>query len=124
MGSGEATALRWAASRLHPSEYQIIWVTASQGSILELYRQICVELEVDTASPSRAILTKLIRKQVLEIARTARRNPSSSSMEPPSSGFKSWPSCIPSLSFRETPSQPCPSYHPGRPEQPCRPPHI
>ncbi|CAO0822984.1 hypothetical protein DFAR_3400003 [Desulfarculales bacterium] len=31
----------------------------------ELYRQICVELEVDTASFSRAVLTKLIRKQVL-----------------------------------------------------------
>ncbi|CAO0822881.1 hypothetical protein DFAR_3360008 [Desulfarculales bacterium] len=28
--------MRWAASRLHPSEYQIIWVTASQSSILKL----------------------------------------------------------------------------------------
>ncbi|CAO0820568.1 hypothetical protein DFAR_160012 [Desulfarculales bacterium] len=62
VGSGKSTALRWAASRRHPSEYQIIWVTIAQGSILELYRQICVELEVGTASFSRAILTKLIRK--------------------------------------------------------------
>ncbi|CAO0823963.1 hypothetical protein DFAR_4000002 [Desulfarculales bacterium] len=76
VGSGKSTALRWAASRLHPSEYQIIWViaayqviwvTASQGSILELYRQICVELEVDTASFSRAVFTNLVRKQVLKI---------------------------------------------------------
>ncbi|CAO0822929.1 hypothetical protein DFAR_3380012 [Desulfarculales bacterium] len=44
MDSGKSTALRWTASRLHPSEYKIIWVTASQASILELYRQICVEL--------------------------------------------------------------------------------
>ncbi|CAO0824579.1 hypothetical protein DFAR_710042 [Desulfarculales bacterium] len=29
MGRGKPTALRWAANRLHPSEYQIIWVTAS-----------------------------------------------------------------------------------------------
>ncbi|CAO0822036.1 hypothetical protein DFAR_270006 [Desulfarculales bacterium] len=62
MGSGKSVVLRWAASRLHPSEYQIIWVTASQGSTLELYRQICVELEGDTASFSRAVLTKLTRK--------------------------------------------------------------
>ncbi|CAO0819727.1 hypothetical protein DFAR_1100021 [Desulfarculales bacterium] len=38
VGSGRSADLRWAASRLHPSEYQIIWVTASQNSILELYR--------------------------------------------------------------------------------------
>ncbi|CAO0821418.1 hypothetical protein DFAR_2330005 [Desulfarculales bacterium] len=45
----------------HP-EHQIIWVTASQGSILEFYRRICVELEMCTASSSRAVLTKLVRK--------------------------------------------------------------
>ncbi|CAO0821792.1 hypothetical protein DFAR_2650011 [Desulfarculales bacterium] len=73
MGSGKATALRWVASRLNPSEYQIIWVTASQGSTLELYGQTCVELEVDTASFSKAVLTKLIRKQVLEIAQDRKK---------------------------------------------------
>ncbi|CAO0823991.1 hypothetical protein DFAR_4000030 [Desulfarculales bacterium] len=36
VGSGKSTALRWAANRLHPSEYQIIWVTASQSFILKL----------------------------------------------------------------------------------------
>ncbi|CAO0821343.1 hypothetical protein DFAR_2280017 [Desulfarculales bacterium] len=50
MGNEKSIALRWATSRLHPSEYQIILVTASQGSILELYKQICVELEVDTVA--------------------------------------------------------------------------
>ncbi|CAO0824309.1 hypothetical protein DFAR_570022 [Desulfarculales bacterium] len=29
VGSGKATALRWTASRLHQSEYQIIWTTVS-----------------------------------------------------------------------------------------------
>ncbi|CAO0819652.1 hypothetical protein DFAR_620009 [Desulfarculales bacterium] len=113
VGSGKVTALRWATSRPHPSEHQIIWVTASQGFILELYRQICVELEVDTASFSGAVLTKLIKKQVLEFAQNAKK-PSSSSMKPTSSGFKSWPSCTPSLSFREAPSQSCPSSWPAR----------
>ncbi|CAO0821290.1 hypothetical protein DFAR_2220005 [Desulfarculales bacterium] len=38
VGSGKSTALRRAASRWHPSEYQIIWATAAQGSILKFYR--------------------------------------------------------------------------------------
>jgi general secretion pathway protein A len=75
VGSGKSTALRWAASRLHPSDYKIISVTASQGSILELYRQICAELEVDTASFSRAFLTRLIRKQVMETVQDRKNKP-------------------------------------------------
>ncbi|CAO0821111.1 hypothetical protein DFAR_2110005 [Desulfarculales bacterium] len=113
MGSGKSTVLRWAASRLHPSEYQIIWVTASQSSILELYRQICVELEMDTASFSRAALAKLIKKQVLEVAQDRKKKPVSSSMKTPSSGFKFWPSCTPSLNFRKIPNQSYPSSWPA-----------
>lgn len=67
VGSGKSTALRWATSRLHPSEYRTLWITASSGSILELYRQLCSELEVDTASSSRAVLTGIIRRQIFEI---------------------------------------------------------
>ncbi|CAO0820963.1 hypothetical protein DFAR_2040003 [Desulfarculales bacterium] len=69
VGSGKSTALPGAVSRRHPSEYQITWVPAAQGSILELHRQICVELEEDTASVSRAVLiidkASLLRLQVL-----------------------------------------------------------
>lgn len=68
VGSGKSTALRFAVSRLHPSEYRLLWVTATGGSILELYRQIASELEVETASFSRAILTRKIRKSILELA--------------------------------------------------------
>ena len=71
VGSGKSTALRWTAARLHPSQYRTLWVTASRGSILELYRQISSELEVHTNSPSRATLTTIIQKQVLEF--TARK---------------------------------------------------
>ncbi|CAO0824298.1 hypothetical protein DFAR_570011 [Desulfarculales bacterium] len=35
------------------------------------------------------------------------------SVKPPSSGFKSWPSCTSSLSFRETPSQSSPASWPA-----------
>lgn len=67
VGSGKSTALRWATSRAHPSEYRILWITASSGSILEFYRQLSSELEVDTASSSRAVLTRIIRRQILEL---------------------------------------------------------
>ena len=68
VGSGKSTALRWAKSRLHPSEYHPLWITASAGSILELYRQLCSQLEIDTASSSRAVLTRTIKRQVREIS--------------------------------------------------------
>lgn len=68
VGSGKSTALRFAVSRLHPSEYRLLWITATGGSILELYRQIALEVEVETASFSRAALTRTIRKSILELA--------------------------------------------------------
>ena len=39
VGSGKSTALRWATGRLHPSQYRVLWITATSGSILEFYRQ-------------------------------------------------------------------------------------
>lgn len=67
VGSGKSTALRFAISHLHPSEYRLIWVTAGGGSILELYRQIAWELEVETPSYGRASLTRLIRRAILDL---------------------------------------------------------
>jgi general secretion pathway protein A len=75
VGSGKSTALRWAASRLHPSEFHPIWVTASQGSILELYRQICSALELDTSSFSRAVLTRLIRRLITQSVQDRKKKP-------------------------------------------------
>lgn len=67
VGSGKSTALRFALGRLHPSEYRLVWVTAGAGSILELYRQIAWELEVETASSSRATLTRIIRTSIVDV---------------------------------------------------------
>jgi len=44
IGSGKSTALRYSAEKLHPSEYETFYVTATSGSILELYRQITAEM--------------------------------------------------------------------------------
>lgn len=61
VGAGKSTALRWSTGKLHPSAYKVLWVTATSGSILEVYRQLLAELDIHTASSSRAVLTKLIR---------------------------------------------------------------
>jgi len=67
IGSGKSTALRYAAGQLHPSEYQCLYVTATTGSILELYRQITAELGIHKSTNSKAVLTSLIRKEITEL---------------------------------------------------------
>ncbi|MBE0582508.1 MAG: ATP-binding protein, partial [Desulfofustis sp.] len=57
IGSGKSTALRYVIGGFHPSEYRILSVTATSGSILELYRQILTELGVENAGASRAKMT-------------------------------------------------------------------
>ncbi len=75
IGAGKSTALRWIVAQLHPSRYRPIWITASSGSILEVYRQILAEFETNTATASRATLTRMIRKQILELARNRKIQP-------------------------------------------------
>jgi type II secretory pathway predicted ATPase ExeA len=75
VGSGKSTALRFALSRLHPSEYRPFWITASSGSILEFYRQFASALEVETNTFSRAALLRIIRSQILELATKAKLMP-------------------------------------------------
>ncbi|MBL0713544.1 MAG: ATP-binding protein [Desulfosarcina sp.] len=57
IGSGKSTAIRYLLNGLHPSEYKIIYVTATSGSILELYRLIMGELGMKPAGTSRAVMT-------------------------------------------------------------------
>lgn len=64
IGSGKSTAVRYAASRLHPSEYRIVSITAASGSILEMYRMLLAQLGVETSSFSRAFLLGRIRHEI------------------------------------------------------------
>ena len=66
IGSGKSTALRYASGKLHPSEHQTFYVIASSGSILELYRQISTELGITKTTNSKAVITGLIRKEIVE----------------------------------------------------------
>jgi general secretion pathway protein A len=67
IGSGKSTALRYAAAGFHPSEYRLLHLTATSGSILELYRQLLFELGRDAVGTSRAIMTQQIKKDILEL---------------------------------------------------------
>lgn len=75
VGAGKSTALRWVAGQLHPSKYKILWVTATSGSILEVYRQLLAELDIHSASSSRAILTGQIRAQIANLVQTRKQQP-------------------------------------------------
>lgn len=68
VGSGKSTSLRFACSKLHPSEYKIIPVIANSGSLLEMLRQIAGALKVDCLSTSITKLSKIIRSIILETA--------------------------------------------------------
>jgi general secretion pathway protein A len=67
VGAGKSTALRFASSRLHPSQYHTLWLTASGGSILETYRQLAAALDVETKSFSRAALTRIIGHGIYDL---------------------------------------------------------
>jgi type II secretory pathway predicted ATPase ExeA len=66
IGSGKSTAVRYLLNTLHPSETRIIYVTATTGSILELYRSVLSELGITVAGISRAALRQKIKREVLE----------------------------------------------------------
>jgi type II secretory pathway predicted ATPase ExeA len=67
IGSGKSTALRYAMGQLHPSEYLTFYITASSGSVLELYGKILSELGMDIASTSRAVMTRRIKREIQEL---------------------------------------------------------
>lgn len=73
VGSGKSTALRYAVGGLHPSEYRVLAVTASSGSILELYRQVLGELGHDAVGSSRAQMIRTIRSEVLDLVQGKKR---------------------------------------------------
>ena len=62
IGAGKSTALRYAASTLHPSQYRVFYLTASSGSILEFYRLVLGEMGLSRSSNSKAFMARLIKQ--------------------------------------------------------------
>jgi general secretion pathway protein A len=74
IGSGKSTAIRYLVNGLHPSEYKLIYVTATSGSILEMYRLIMAEMGIKPAGTSRAVMTDRIKREVLELIHGKKQN--------------------------------------------------
>jgi type II secretory pathway predicted ATPase ExeA len=68
VGSGKSTALRFAASRLHPSQYRVVSVVATTGSMTDILRQLCSGFDVEANSSSLAKLTRTFRAAILEVS--------------------------------------------------------
>jgi type II secretory pathway predicted ATPase ExeA len=68
VGTGKSTSLRYAASRLHPSEYRLLSVIATTGSMVELLRQICFAFGAPPLSSSSAKLYQLVRELLQGVA--------------------------------------------------------
>jgi type II secretory pathway predicted ATPase ExeA len=68
VGSGKSTALRYTTSKLHPSQYKVIPVIATSGSLIEMLRQICMGFGVASSNTSVVKLARLIRDVVTETA--------------------------------------------------------
>ena len=66
-GSGKSTAARYCTEQLHPSEYRTLYVTATSGSIMEIYRQVASELGIHQSSNSKAVMNRLIKKEISEL---------------------------------------------------------
>jgi general secretion pathway protein A len=67
IGSGKSTAFHYRIGGIHPSEYRVLLVTTSSGSILELYRQILGTLGMDNACSYWAKMTRRIRQEILDV---------------------------------------------------------
>lgn len=67
VGSGKSTSLRWSQSQYHPSQHLFLNITASGGSLIELYRQLCWDLDVEMKSGSRVGILKTFKATIREI---------------------------------------------------------
>lgn len=67
VGSGKSTAIRYALGNLHPSEYRSVYLTASSGPIMELYRQLLNELDIYRNSNSKSIMLRWIKKEIADL---------------------------------------------------------
>jgi type II secretory pathway predicted ATPase ExeA len=75
IGSGKTTALRYAGSQLHPSEYVVIHVTACIGPIMELYREIVNALKISRSSISKAVMIRLIKQELMNLSVSQKLKP-------------------------------------------------
>jgi general secretion pathway protein A len=67
VGSGKSTSLRAAVARLHPTQYRIIAIIATTGSLRELLMQICIALGNPPTPNSIVKMLALVRNLLSDI---------------------------------------------------------
>ena len=67
IGSGKSTSLRYAVSKMHPSKHLVIPVVATNGTFMEILRQIGSFLGFESLSSSVVLLRQRIQTQLLDI---------------------------------------------------------
>lgn len=67
IGAGKSTSLRYAINSLHPSKYTVISIIANTGSIIELLKQVSIELGVQVYSTSITRQMKSIKNILIEL---------------------------------------------------------
>ncbi len=73
VGSGKSTSLRWSQSQFHPSQYLFLNITATGGSLIEFYRQLCWDLDIVVKTGSRAGILKGFKATIREIVATKKQ---------------------------------------------------
>jgi general secretion pathway protein A len=73
VGSGKSTSLRWSQSQFHPSQYLFINITATGGSLIEFYRQLCWDLDTEVKTGSRAGILRSFKATIREIVATKKQ---------------------------------------------------
>ena len=68
VGSGKSTSLRLACSRFHSSQYRIISLVASPGSMLELLRQFLLDFGEEFRSFQSSLIIKKARDIIQDIS--------------------------------------------------------
>ena len=68
VGSGKSTSLRYVTHKCHSSEYELISIVGGAYSIMELYRQILLNLGHSYRSYQVSTMVSKIREIILDIA--------------------------------------------------------
>jgi type II secretory pathway predicted ATPase ExeA len=73
VGSGKSTSLRWSMGQYHPSQYLFLNVIGTGGSLVEFYRQVCWELDIEISSGCRTGVIKKFKSAIKDIATTKKQ---------------------------------------------------
>lgn len=73
VGSGKSTSLRWSQGQFHPSQYLFLNITATGGSLIEFYKQLCWELDIEAKTGSRVGILKVFKSTIREIVATKKQ---------------------------------------------------